>query len=1105
MLIPFRILFQKVIFLFVLLGSVVCCKQEVKENLPIESTALFKAVPKTTSGVDFVNAISDTHRQNIIKYPYYYNGGGVAIGDLNNDSLPDLYFTGNMSGDGLFLNKGNLTFEDATRKSGILKSNLWTTGVTFADVNNDGWTDIYVCRSGMGSYRNNLLYINQKNGKFKEEGKSFGLNDEGFSVQSYFFDYDLDGNLDMYLVNHSNRFFASQEELFSLKNNPSSDEADKLYRNKGDGTFEEVSKEAGISHFGFGLSAAVGDVNQDGYPDIYVANDFFEPDFLYLNNGDGTFKNVLQEKIGHTSFSSMGSDMADFNNDGLPDIVVCDMQASDNFRKKANMASMDVDRFARIIDEGYHYQYMQNTLQLNTGDGRFSEIAELAEVSETDWSWGPLFVDMDNDGHKDLFVSNGIRRDVQYKDILNDLKKKNLNASNASMLDIIDNFPVQKLKNFSFRNKGNFRFSDVSETWGIDFEGFSTGAAYSDLDLDGDMDLVLNNIDDDASIYQNLSSDSPGAKKHLQIVLKGMEDNYQGIGSTVKVTTKDSDQFQYIMTSRGFQSSVEPIAHFGIDSALQIEKVTVSWPNGTKSILKDVKVDQRLVISQTSARKISEDSSTISPLFQEINQNIRPNFRHKEQPFNDFKDEILLPHKYSQLGPCIVAGDVNADGLDDFYVGGAKGQAGKLYLQNSRGSFRPAASNPWSRDQDLEDTGGLFFDCDGDGDQDLYVISGSNEWRKDPSKYQDRLYINNGSGQFKSSQLPDLGTSGGTVKAGDFDADGDLDLFVGGRLTPGKYPMPANSAILSNDGNGNFTNITATLAKDLLQIGMVTDAQWTDFDTDGDLDIMVVGEWMPITLLENQNGKFVRFATPSFEKTEGWWYSMAQADFDNDGDNDYVFGNLGLNYKYKATKEEPFQVYANDFDDNGTLDIVLGYFEKGELFPVRGKQCSTQQMPYLENKFPNFASFASSNLEDVYGKENLQQALHYNAYTFASVYVENLGGGKFSIRPLPIEAQFSAVNAFAIDDFNGDEHLDILLAGNMYNSEVETARNDAGFGLALLGDGQGNFSHMSAAQSGFLAYGDVKSVVQLKGQENKSFFIVGNNNNELQLFELNKK
>ncbi|MEM9829231.1 MAG: VCBS repeat-containing protein [Bacteroidota bacterium] len=1060
----------------------------------------FNLIPAEYSGVDFVNVLQENEQQNIIRYPYFYNGGGVAIGDLNKDGLPDLYFTGNQRGDRLYFNQGELIFEDVTIKAGILKSNLWTTGVTFADVNNDGWLDIYVCRSGTGTYRNNLLYINQQNGRFSEEGKRYGLNDNGYSVQSYFFDYDRDGDLDMYLVNHSNRFFASQDSLFAMKNQPVPEEADKLYRNEGDNNFTEVSQEAGINHFGFGLSAAIADLNGDDYPDIYVANDFFEPDFLYLNNGDGTFSDELAERIGHTSFSSMGTDVTDFNNDGLPDVMVCDMQASDNYRKKANMASMDVGRFARLVAEGYHYQYMQNTLQINTGGGRFSEVAELAGVAETDWSWGPLFLDMDNDGWKDLFVSNGIRRDIQYKDILLDLQKKGVDPRQTSVINVIKSFPVQKLKNYSFRNNRNLTFSNQTDAWGIDMEGFSTGAAYSDLDRDGDLDIVLNNIDDLASIYENSSSPTTN---YIQITLKGTEDNVLGIGTKVKVTAEEATQYQHLQPSRGFQSSVEPILHFGLNDAKTVDEIEAYWPNGSYSLLQDIPANQRIEISQQDAQEAPQEVPSTETLFTEVIQEVGINYKHTENQFDDFAREILLPHRYSQLGPCLVVGDVNGDGLDDFYVGGAKGQVGQLYVQESSGKFTSTSTATWQQDPGYEDTGGLFFDSDGDGDQDLYVVSGGNEAEKGSPLYQDRLYTNNGKGQFacQSEALPSLTTSGSVARAGDFDRDGDLDLFVGGRVQPGQYPLPVSSALLVNDG-GTFTDVTAEVAPSLQKIGMVTDAQWTDYDQDQDLDLMLVGEWMPINLLENQDGQLSDSSVPDLEKTQGWWYALTQADMDDDGDMDYLAGNLGLNYKYQTTEEEPFQVYAYDFDGNQTLDIVLGYFNEGELYPVRGKQCSSQQMPFLKEKFPTYAAFASSTLTEIYDEQALSEAQHYQAYTFASTYIENLGQGNFALHPLPQLAQLSSVNAFVVEDVNQDGYRDIIVAGNMYGSEVETARNDAGLGLVLTGDGEGKFTPLSLAKSGLLAPGDVKSMVKLKRPNGSTLLLIGNNDAYLQVFEL---
>lgn len=1075
-----------------------------------ENNPLFSMVSPEQSGIQFSNDLKEDERQNFLTYPYYYNGGGIAVGDLNGDQLPDLYFTGNMVGDRLYLNKGDFTFEDVSRKAGILQQNLWTTGVSFVDVNNDGMLDIYVCRSGMRGFRNNLLYINQGNSKFVEKAREYGLNDNGYSVQSYFFDYDRDGDLDLYLVNHSAKFFANQEELFALKGNPEPDEADKLYRNDGTTTesgqihFTEVSQEAGIHHFGFGLSAAIADLTGDGLPDIYVANDFFEPDFVYVNQGDGTFSEQMKGLLGHTSFSSMGSDAADFNNDGLTDLFVCDMQAADNYRKKAHMASMDLERFSRMVKEGYHYQYMQNALQLNTGMQRFSEIAEYAGVEETDWSWGPLFFDMDNDGWKDLFVSNGIRRDIQYKDILSKVSEQLGADRQPNSMDLINNFPVEKLSNYTFRNEADFTFSNQSENWGITFKGFSTGAAYVDLDLDGDLDLVLNNLDDPASIYENTAT-KKGSSHYLQIELRGSEDNYYGIGARVEIQAGLEKQYQSLQNSRGFQSSVAPLLHFGLGAQDKVEELKVKWPNGKITSLKNVKADQRILVRQDESQLTTISTPLPAALLEEKALALGANYEQQEIPYDDFEKEVLIPHTYSQLGPGIAVGDANGDGREDFFIGGARDFPGRIFTQSATGNFKETNQLALERDLKYEDMDAAFFDADGDGDQDLYVVSGSNEWEQGSPWYQDRLYLNDGKGNFikNATALPTMHTSGSCVRPCDFDKDGDLDLFVGGRIVPGKYPLPARSYLLQNDA-GSFSDVTATFSKELVSPGLVTDATWADYDQDGDSDLMIVGEWMPLTLFANVNSEFVLQESPDLANTAGWWYSLAAADIDRDGDMDYLAGNLGLNYKYKASLEEPFQVFAHDFDANGSLDIVLGYFNQGQLFPLRGKQCSAQQMPSLKEKFPQYAGFASATLEDVYGPENLSQALHHNAYTFASVYIENLGEGQFRLKNLPPQAQFSAVNGIVLTDINGDEALDVILAGNMYQSEAETARNDAGTGLILLGDNKGNFSPVDPQESGFFAPGDVKSLEKASRFDGTELILVGNNTDRLQIFTVKR-
>ena len=1027
----------------------------------------------------------------------------MNAGDLNNDGLSDLYFTGNMVGDHLYYNRGQLKFQESTVSSGILQTNLWTTGVTMTDINGDGWLDIYVCRSGIGSFRNNLLYINQQNGKFVEKARAYGLNDSGYSVQANFFDYDLDGDLDMYLVNHSGRFFSDQLKLFERKNNPHPSEADRLYQNQGiidslgHPVFTDVSMDVGINHFGFGLSASIGDVNRDGWPDIYVANDFFEPDFLYINNGGESFKDSLQQFMGHTSFSSMGSDMADFNNDGWIDLAVCDMQAPDNFRKKANMASMDTERFARMLAEGYYYQYMQNTLQLNSGLGRFSEIAELAGVSETDWSWGPLFCDLDNDGWKDLFIANGVRRDIQYKDILLELAGQTSPQQTISVMDLVDKFPVHRLSNFTFSNRDGLNFEDVSEPWGINFAGFSTGTTYSDLDNDGDLDIILNNIDDVASIYEN-QSDQLENHQYLTIHLQGVNDNVDGIGATLEAHTPGKVQYHYVQTTRGFQSSTTDI-HFGFPASAKTAEIVVRWPDRTITRLTDVDLNQAIEIEQHGA-EVQQPTPGKPTIFHQMTPK-GIDYTHLEKDYDDFAREVLLPHKYSQLGPCLATGDVDGNGLTDLFVGGGAGQSGQLFLQQVENDYQHTVA-AFGRDDDFEDVDAALFDADGDGDLDLYVVSGSNQWPPSDLQYQDRLYLNDGSGAFKRERnaLPEIDISGGCVRPGDVDGDGDLDLFIGGRIVPGQYPKPARSLLLINDA-GTFSDQTGRFFGANFRPGLVTDATWSDLDENHGPDLVVVGEWMPIQIYLNQGDQLVLDTSTGLEKSHGWWYSLATGDFDGDGDTDLVAGNLGLNYKYRATETEPFQVFAADFDENQSLDIVLSYFDGGQLFPLRGRECSAEQLPILKERFPSYTDFASATVEDVYGKQDLMQAIHYQVETFASSYIENLGSDGFQIHPLPTPAQFSSVMTIIPLDINRDQHLDLLLGGNMFESEVETARNDASIGALLLGDGAGNFESVPPTTSGLLLAGNVKDMVMMGAGHAKELLIVANNNASLEVFE----
>ena len=1073
---------------------------------------LFVRKESNQTNIFFNNTLTETDTLNYMNYPYLYMGGGVAIGDINNDNIPDVYFTGNMVEDKLYLGKGNMKFEDITKKSFKNLDERWHTGVTMADVNNDGFLDIYVSVSGKNSPRNNLLYINNKDLTFTESAKKYGLNDDGHSTQATFFDYDKDGDLDVYVANYPSTkflepiaYYKSKMDSLTLK------DSDKLYKNNGNNTFTDVTEEAGVLNFGLSLSVTAADINNDGWTDLYVSNDFAGPDYLYINNKDGTFQNTINQSTNHTSYFGMGVDIADFNNDGLLDIMQLDMTPKDNYRSKANMASMSTEKFWEGVNSGFHHQYMINSIQLNRGNINdsipvFSEMSRLAGVSTTDWSWSPLFVDLDNDGWKDIFIANGTRREINNKDYFINLGQGSV-FSNVSELESSLNIPSEKIDNYAFKNNGNLTFSKANDDWGLSFFGYSNGASYADLDLDGDLDLIISNIDSAAAIFENRAVDFH-KKGYLRFSFKGSEKNPFGIGVKVKIENKGRQQFQELTTTRGFQSSSEPKLHFGLDTIQRIAKVTITWPDNKVEELSNVEGNQEIRIDYANA-KLNVDPSKVNkaPIFTDVTNASNINYTHTENDFNDFEFEILLPHKTSNFGPGLAVIDVNADGLEDFFVGGAANSAGMLYFQNSDGTFRPSTNQPWSAHKNSEDMNTVFFDVDGDGDEDLYVVSGGNEFLSASKELQDRIYINDGMGNFSYSPkaLPTVNQSGSCVKPFDYDYDGDLDLFVGGRLVPRKYPYPANSYILRNDSkNGivKFTDVTPDVAPSMNALGLVTDAVWSDYDKDGDIDLLIVGEWMPITLFENDNGTFTRSISEEFKNTTGWWFSIAARDMDNDGDDDYVVGNLGLNYKYRATQDKTFDVFVSDYDKNGKQDIVLGYYNDSIQYPVRGKQCSSQQIPNIERKYMDYNSFARATLEDIYTSTALENSLHYSAETFASSYIENLGDGDFKLSNLPNLAQLSSINSMVIKDFNNDNKPDILVAGNLFASEVETPRNDASMGLLLLSNGNGTFTEISTQQSGFIASKDVKNMKVLKTVNGISV-LVANNNDKLQLYKLN--
>ncbi|MFK8103794.1 MAG: VCBS repeat-containing protein [Saprospiraceae bacterium] len=1085
------------------------CTQDQSDNQLSQTTTaaldgpLFQMVDPAHSNLQFSNQIQETDAQNYIFYNYFYNGGGVSLGDINNDGLIDIYLSANQQSNKLYLNKGNLQFEDITAKAGVADATGWTTGVNMIDINGDGWLDIYVCKAGYQNFelRQNKLYINDGKMGFTEQAKTYGLNDDGFATQSYFLDYDKDGDLDMYLVNHRHDFKNNTKLSQRIDNDLVPELSDKLFRNDGNNRFTEVGKAAGIMNKAWGLSATIADFNDDGWEDIYVANDFMQPDYLYINNQKGGFTNQVQDYMRHISFYSMGSDISDINNDGLPDLVVLDMVAEDHVRSKRNMASMSNFNFWSMVERGYHYQYMQNSLQLNNGKGSFSEISQLAGISKTDWSWAPLLADFDNDGYKDLFVTNGIKRDVTDNDFKLQLAALQKAGKKINYQQLLNMMPSNTQANYIFQNNGDLSFSKKTMAWGLSRSVNSNGSAYADLDNDGDLDLVVNNLDAVAAIYKNTSNT---ANNYLDVQLKGNTKNPMGIGAKITLQSEAGLQYQEQYLSRGFQSSVSPVLHFGLGKTPQIDRLTVAWPDGTESILQNVKVNQRLVVEQKQAKKFARTQQKPKRTFQELDpKTLGIDYRHQEKNYDDFLKEILLPHKHSQHGPYLAKADVNGDGLEDFFVGGAAGSAGALYVQDQAGKFQQLSENTWKKDKAYEDLGLVFFDADQDEDLDLYVVSGSNEFPEQSPLLQDRLYLNDGKGNFKkaNNRLPKMLTSGLRVRAADFDGDGDQDLFVGGRVVPAKYPQTPRSYLLQND-KGYFKDVTKSIAPELASCGMVTDAIFTDVDQDKDLDLLVVGEWMPIQLYKNEQNKLVLQEEPSLAKTNGWWFSIRAGDFDGDGDQDYMVGNLGKNKKFKANYDSPFHVYCNDFDDSGSLDIVLSSESTGTQLPVRGRECSSQQMPFIKEKFPTYKQFAEASLDDIYG-EKLASATHLEAYTFASSYLQNNGDGSFELIKLPNPAQIGPITGMWIDDYNQDKALDVIAIGNIYGSEVETVRYDASVGVLLEGNSQAAFKAITNLQSGIRTNGDAKDILLIERGTHPALLLVSLNNQAVQTFRQN--
>jgi hypothetical protein len=1083
-----------------------------------QDNRLFSSLPASVTGINFANNVAYSEQLNVYTYRNFYNGGGVAIGDINNDGLPDIFFCGNQQSNRLYLNKGNFQFEDITEKAGLSSAGVWSTGVTFADVNGDGLLDIYICKSGdfSGKNRSNQLFINNGDLTFTERAAEYGLNNTGLCTQAVFFDYDHDGDLDCYLLNNSFRSVGNYDLIKDQRNIPDPLGGNKLYRNDG-GHFTDVTQQAGIysSKIGFGLGVTIADVNNDGWDDIYVSNDFFERDYLYINDKDGTFKECLPDAIRELSQSSMGADIADINNDGRPDIYVTDMLPESEARLKTKTAFENWDKYQSDLKNGYYQQFLRNVLQLNQGAApnkntgqkqvNFSEIGRMAGVQATDWSWGALITDMDNDGFKDIFVSNGIYKDLTDQDYIqftaNPTEVRKMMARQEDVIrKLIDKMPSQALSNYAFHNNGNLTFSNKAADWGLAEPSFSSGSAYGDLNNDGALDLVVSNVNMPAFVYRNNSPKLLPQNKYLKVALQGEGKNRFGVGTLVTVYYNHTLSYQEQMPSRGFESSVDPRLNFGLGKTKIIDSVVVNWPDGKQKILKGVLPNQMITVKQNESMlpgKVNIHPPPAKTLFEQSADNYGIDFVHKEDDFSDFDRERLIFQMHSTDGPRIAKGDVNGDGLEDFYICGAKDQPGALYIQTKDGRFKRSNQQLFEKDKTSEDTDCLFFDADGDGDLDLYVCSGGTEFSENSTDLISRLYINDGKGHFtKSPQvLPSFQfESSSCVTAADFDGDGDQDLFVGVRLKPGRYGYPCKGYILENNGKGIFTDVTDKVAPGLKELGMVTDAKWFDYDRDGKPDLVICGEYMPIRIFHNEGGYLKEVTREAgLEMTNGWWNRLQIADVDGDGYLDIVAGNHGLNSRFKASKDKPVSMYAGDFDDNGNTEQIVCTYNGAKQYPFVLRQDMVASIPYLKKKYLRYEQYKEQTMDDIFGPEKLKSVLKLNAYEMRSSVIMNNRNGTFTLKPLPVEAQFSTVFGLDVKDFDGDGKQDILLGGNFYQSKPEAGIYDASYGLLLKGDGKGGFKTVSPQSSGIVIKGAVRDIADIKAGKKKLLIFAKNN------------
>jgi enediyne biosynthesis protein E4 len=1103
--------FYTLLFLFFFLAS---CNNNNK---------VFKQLSPGTTGINFQNKLTYTDSLTVLDFEYMFNGAGAALCDINNDGLQDILFTGNMVPARLYLNKGNLKFEDITEKSG-LKAEGWCYGIAVVDINQDGYPDFYICKSGNkntpASQRQNYFFINNGNNTFTESAAKMGLADDGYDVQAAFFDYDKDGDLDMYLMRNS---FVNYNRNNAREIKPemeTSSTTDKLFRNDGNLQFTDVSKEAGITIEGFGLGVAVCDINKDNWPDLYVSNDFITSDLVWINNHDGTFTNKAKEYLRHQTYNAMGNDVADFNNDGNDDIVTVDMLPPDNKRWKLTIAGNRYDEFNNSVNLGYAPQYVRNTLQLNNGDGTFSEIAQVSGINATEWSWGPLFADFDNDGWKDLFVANGYKTDITNLDFMTYGKRALFmgtpEANRRERLKILQNYPGIYVSNYVFRNNHDLTFSNVSNDWGLDKPSYSNGAAYGDLDNDGDLDLVVNNIDAAAFVYENQTNKLNPTAKWMDVKFKGPAGNRDGLETKVWLWQNGMMQYGYCAPVRGYLSSVPAMVHFGLIDK-PIDSIKVLWPDGKTQFVSKPSLNQILVLDYKNAASSATQQfgDIIKPsLLSKVDSSLQINYLHKEDDYIDFKAQPILQHTCSHEGPGLAAGDINGDGLDDFFIGAAAGFDGAFFIQQKSGKF---LQQPLPHDNHADDMGALFFDADKDGDLDLYVVSGGTTAEKNGNAiYQDRLYMNDGKGKFSLSvnALPAMNNSGASVAAADYDKDGDLDLFVCGRVSPGEYPISPKSFLLRNDvvapppsgkeglAEVKFTDVSAAQLPQQGNMGMVTTALWTDFDNDGWIDLVVAGEFMPITFIKNEKGKLINNSPLTIANSQGWWNSLVAGDFDNDGDIDYVAGNTGLNNWLKTSVAEPVCVYAKDYDKNGRIDPILCHYSDGVEYVVHSRDDINLQMTAMKARFKDYTTWAEVSFKNAFLKEEIADALVLKCQTFSSAYIENKGAGKFEIRALPVEAQLSPIYGMLCTDIDSDGNLDVVCVGNSYAPEVQAGRNDAQGMLILKGNGKGSFV---ADRTEFNTASDNKAISSIQSADGSRLLLVSSNSGSLKAYRVNQQ